>query len=442
MMKTASRLSKLGAAALLAVGAVGTMSSTAHAQEKFTYMTNWYAQAEHGGFYQAVATGLYKKYGLDVTIKMGGPQVNIVQMMAAGQAECVMGSSDLQMIQMREGGVPVVNVAAVFQKDPQVLIAHEDVKKFEDLKGKTILIASSAQRGYWPWLKAKYGFTDSQTRPYTFNIQPFVADKNSAQQGYLTSEPFAIAKAGVKANTLMFSDQGYPAYATTISCMEKTVKDRSAAVASFVKASMEGWKSYLADPAPANALIKKDNPNMTDEQLAYSVAKLKEMGMATGGDAATMGIGIMTDARAKASYDFLVDAKLIDPAKVKLTETYTTVLRQRPQGASLILSRFAPSPRGQRPRCGAALARRSLARAAPVFSGWGQTKRYDMTSPLALTQWPAARPHRIERLHHVHSAASPASGPCVAPHARRGGAFRRKNLPQRHAGPVAGGPDH
>ena len=321
-MKTASRLSKLGAAALLAVGAAGTMQ--AHAQEKFTYMTNWYAQAEHGGFYQAVATGLYKKYGLDVTIKMGGPQVNIVQMMAAGQAECVMGSSDLQMIQMREGGVPVTTVAAVFQKDPQVLIAHEDVKKFEDLKGKTILIASSAQRGYWPWLKAKYGFNDAQTRPYTFNIQPFVADKNTAQQGYLTSEPFAIAKAGVKANTLMFSDQGYPAYATTVSCMDKTVKERGTAVASFVKATMEGWKSYLADPAPANALIKKDNPNMTDEQLAYSVAKLKEMGMVTGGDAASMGIGVMTDARAKASYDFLVEAKLIDPAKVKLADTYST----------------------------------------------------------------------------------------------------------------------
>lgn len=322
MKKTASRLSKLGAAALLAVGAAGTMQ--AQAQEKFTYMTNWYAQAEHGGFYQAVATGLYKKYGLDVTIKMGGPQVNIVQMMAAGQAECVMGSSDLQMIQMREGGVPVTTVAAVFQKDPQVLIAHEDVKKFEDLKGKTILIASSAQRGYWPWLKAKYGFNDAQTRPYTFNIQPFVADKNTAQQGYLTSEPFAIAKAGVKANTLMFSDQGYPAYATTVSCMDKTVKERGTAVASFVKATMEGWKSYLADPAPANALIKKDNPNMTDEQLAYSVAKLKEMGMVTGGDAASMGIGVMTDARAKASYDFLVEAKLIDPAKVKLADTYST----------------------------------------------------------------------------------------------------------------------
>ena len=306
------------AAALLAVGAM----SGVQAQDKFTYMTNWYAQAEHGGFYQAVATGIYKKYGLDVTVKMGGPQVNIIQLMAAGQADCVMGSSDLQMMQVREGGVPVTTVAAIFQKDPQVLIAHDDVKGFEDLKGKTILIASSAQRGYWPWLKTKFGFTDAQTRPYTFNIQPFVADKNVAQQGYLTSEPYAIQKAGVKAKTLMFSDFGFPAYATTISCMDKTVKDNSKAVAAFVKGSAEGWKSYLADPAPGNALIKKDNPNMTDDQLAYSVGKLKEMGMVTGGDAAKLGIGIMTDARAKASYDFLVSAKLVDPAKVEIAKSY------------------------------------------------------------------------------------------------------------------------
>lgn len=324
MMKTARFLKPLTCAAMLACG----LSGLGHAEEKFVYMTNWYAQAEHGGFYQAVATGLYKKHGLDVRIKMGGPQVNITQMMAAGQADCVMGSSDLQMVQMREGGVPVTTVAAVFQKDPQVLIAHEDVKRFEDLKGKTILIAASAQRGYWPWLKAKYGFTDSQTRPYTFNIQPFLVDKNSAQQGYLTSEPFAIQKAGVRANTLMFSDQGFPAYATTISCMDKTVKERSKAVQAFVTASMEGWKSYLADPAPANALIKKDNPNMTDEQLAYSVGKLKEMNMVAGGDAVKLGIGVMTDARVKASYDFLVSAKLIDPAKVKQADAYNLSLIQ------------------------------------------------------------------------------------------------------------------
>jgi len=315
-----SRFAVLAGAAALAFAA----ATPAQAQDKFTYMTNWYAQAEHGGFYQAVAEGIYKKHGLDVTIKMGGPQVNITQMMAAGQADCIMGSSDIQMMQVREGGVPVVNVAAFFQKDPQVLIAHEDVTTFEQLKGKTLLIGAQAQRGYWPWLKARFGLTDEQTRPYTFNIQPFVADKNAAQQGYLTSEPYAIQKAGVKANVLMFSDHGFPAYATTVSCMDKTVKERSKQVAAFVKASAEGWKSYLANPAPANALIKKDNPNMTDDQLAYSVAKLKEMGMITGGDAAKLGIGVITDARSKASYDFLVASKLLDPAKIELAKTYTT----------------------------------------------------------------------------------------------------------------------
>lgn len=295
---------------------------TAQAEEKFTYMTNWFAEAEHGGFYQAVATGIYKKYGLDVTIKMGGPQVNIMQLMAAGQADCVMGSSDLQMVIARSGGLPVTTVASVFQKDPQVLISHDDVNSFEDMKGKTIFIAPTAQRGYWLWLKQKYGFTDAQTRPYTFNIQPFVADKDAVQQGYLTSEPFAIQKAGVKAKAHLFADKGWTSYATTISCMDSTVKERSKAVDAFVKASMEGWKSYLADPAPGNALIKKDNPSMTDEQLAYSVAKLKEMGVITGGDAPKLGIGMMSAQRIETNYKFLADNKLIDPAKVKISDAY------------------------------------------------------------------------------------------------------------------------
>ena len=288
----------------------------AMAQEKLTYMTNWYAQAEHGGFYQAIATGIYKKYGLDVTVKMGGPQVNILQLMGAGQADCIMGSSDLQMMIARSNGLPVVTVAAVFQKDPQVLIGHEDVKTPEDFKGKTILIAPTAQRGYWLFLKNKFGLTDAQSRPYTFNIQPFVADKNAMQQGYLTSEPFAVQKAGVKANTFLLADLGWPSYATTISCMEDTVKSRSAAVAAFVKGSMEGWKSYLADPAPGNVLIKKDNPNMTDDQLAYSVARMKEMGIVASGDALRLGIGTINEARVRQNHAFLVENKLVDPAKV------------------------------------------------------------------------------------------------------------------------------
>lgn len=255
---------------------------------------------------------------------MGGPQVNIVQLMAAGQADCIMGSSDLQVLLARANGVPLVTVAAIFQKDPDALIAHEDVRSLEDMRSRTILIAANSYQSFWPWLKAKYGFRDAQARPYTFNIQPFIADPMLVQQGFVTSEPYALQKAGVKVRVFLLGDYGFPAYSTTIVCMQDTLARRRRAVAAFVRASVQGWKSYLADPAPADRLIKRDNPDMTDEQLAYSVRKLRETGMVTSGDAARLGIGIMTDERLKAGYDLLVAAGLIDPAKVDLHAAYTT----------------------------------------------------------------------------------------------------------------------
>ena len=307
------------AAALLASGA-------SHAQEKFTYLTNWYAQAEHGGYYQALASGAYKKEGLDVTIKMGGPQVNGMQLLAAGQTDCFMGY-DVQTMKAWEQGIGAVTVAASFQKDAAVLIGHPGVvNKLEDLKGKTILISSAANTSYWPWLKATYGLSDSQTRPYTFNIQPFMADKNLVQQGYLSSEPYAMEKeAKYKPNVFLLADHGWPPYSTTIVCMEKTVKERPKAVAAFVKATMEGWKGYLkGDPSAANALIKKDNPNMTDDKIANGIKLLNESGMVMGGEAAKMGVGVITDERMKKTYDMMVAMKLLDPAKVDLKKTYTT----------------------------------------------------------------------------------------------------------------------
>jgi NitT/TauT family transport system substrate-binding protein len=212
----------------------------------------------------------------------------------------------------------------MFQKDPVVLIAHDDVTSFADLKSRTLLLGTSAHQGFWPWLKLKYGLQDAQVRPYTFNVQPFVADHNLVQQGYLTSEPYAIQQAGVKATTLLLSDYGYPAYAQTVTCMERTVRERHAAVAAFVRASAEGWKSYLANQAPGNALIRRDNPAITDDQLAYTVAKLKEAGLVTSGDAARLGIGIITAARIKASLAFLVKAGLVDPTRNDLAKAYTT----------------------------------------------------------------------------------------------------------------------
>lgn len=308
---------------LLGLAAVA-LSSTAVAQEKFTYLTNWFAQAEHGGFYQALAQGLYRKAGLDVTLRMGGPQVNGLQLMAAGQADCYMGY-DVQTLKVHEQGVRAVTVAAIFQKDPLVMIGHPAVfSRMEDLRGKTILISSDARTNYWPWLRSKYGLEDRQIRPYTFNVQPFIADKGTVQQGYLSSEPFAIEKqAGFKPTALLLADHGWPPYATTVVCMEETLRNRPKAVAAFLQATMEGWRSYLRDdPSPANALIKRDNPQMTDEQIAYGIRMMKQMELVSGGDAARMGIGAMTPERLKATFDMMVAMKLIDPAKVDFRRTF------------------------------------------------------------------------------------------------------------------------
>jgi NitT/TauT family transport system substrate-binding protein len=316
---------RAAARGLLAL-ATGLLALGAGAQERFVFMTNWYAQAEHGGFYQAQARGLYRAAGLDVTLRVGGPQTNGMQLLAAGQIDCFMGY-DVQTMKAWEQGIPVVTVAAAFQKDAAVLIAHPGVvDRLEDLKGKTLLIGAASHQSFWPWLRATYGLQDSQLRPYTFNIQPFLANRNVVQQGYFSSEPYAIEKeAGFKPRVFLLADHGWPPYATSIVCMEKTVRERPKAVAAFVKASMQGWRSYLLeDPAPANALIKRDNPQMTDDRIEVARRLMKESGMVLGGDAARLGIGVITDERMKRTYDMLVAMKLLDPKKVDLKRTYTT----------------------------------------------------------------------------------------------------------------------
>jgi len=307
---------------LLVASLAAAASFPVLAQDKITFLTSWYAQAEHGGFYQAVATGLYKKHGLDVTIKMGGPQVNGLQLLMAGQADVIMGY-DFQALKAIEQGMPVVTVATSFQRDLQGMLTHDDVASLGALKGKTILVATSGRSTWWPWLKTKYSYADEQTKPYTFNLQPFFADKGLAQQGYLSSEPFQAEKAGIKTKFYLFADDGYPPYGTTMVATQKLAKERPEVVARFVRASIEGWKSYLADPAPANELIKKDNPNMKDDQLAYAVAKLKEHQLVTGGDAARMGIGVITDERWKRTYDYMVSAGLLK-ADVDYRQAFTT----------------------------------------------------------------------------------------------------------------------
>ena len=298
------------------------IASSVHAQDKLTFLTSWYAQAEHGGFYQALAKGSYKKQGLDVTIRMGGPQLNGQQLLAAGQVDLLMGY-DFQVLKAVEQDIPLITVGTSFQYDLQGIMAHEDVKTLGDLKGRTILIAASARSSWWPWLKSKYGYSDDQTRPYTFNLQPFFADNMIAQQGYLSSEPFQAEKAGVKARFFLFARDGYPPYGTTIVTTQKVLAEKPEAIAKFVRASMVGWKSFLEVPGPASELIKKDNPSMKDDQIAYGIAKLKEYQLVTGGDASEMGIGIITDERWKRTHDYMVAQGLLKP-EVDVKKAYTT----------------------------------------------------------------------------------------------------------------------
>lgn len=292
----------------LTLAATVLLAAPAAAADKLTLGTDWRAQPEHGGFYQAVATGLYAKAGLDVTIRQGGPQVNHSQLLAAGKIDVGVASNSFIALNFVAQKIPVVAVASIFQKDPTVLIAHagQGNDSIPALKGKKIMVSPDTRVGFWRFLKSKYGFTDDQIAPYTFNLAPFLADPKAIQQGYVTSEPFQIARAGKKPVVMLLSDAGYTSYGALLTVSRKLAQENPALVRRFVDATTQGWISYLnGDPAPANALIKRDNPDMTDDLLAFGRDKLKEHGIVDSGDAQTGGIGIMNDARWKAFFDVM-----------------------------------------------------------------------------------------------------------------------------------------
>jgi NitT/TauT family transport system substrate-binding protein len=299
-------LQRIVVAALLGAG---VPLAIAQPLQKIVFTTDWLAQAEHGGFYQAVAEGTYRKYGLDVQIRMGGPQVNGLQLLAAGQVDIAMADA-LQVLSAVEQNVPLVAFAATFQKNPTVIISHPGASRLEDLQGKPIAIAAAGNTTFWPWLRQKYGFTDAQKRPYGFSVQPFLADRTLSQQGFATSEPFSIEKGGVRPVVFLLADFGYPPYSEALVVTRTTLARRTDALERFLRASAEGWRNYLANPQAGNALIKEANPQMSDELLAYGVRKLNEHGIVASGDARKFGLLTMTDGRWQATIEFLRAAGL------------------------------------------------------------------------------------------------------------------------------------
>ncbi|GGI30952.1 ABC transporter substrate-binding protein [Bradyrhizobium guangdongense] len=283
--------------------------------DKVTFGTNWVAEAEHGGFFQAVADGTYKKYGLDVTIVPGGPNENNRMLLIAGKIDFFMAANTLMSFDAVANNVPVVTIAAVFQKDPQVLLTQPDAKvtKLEDLKPLTLFVSKEGMTSYFQWLKSEYGFSEKNVRPYNFNPQPFIANPKSAMQGYVTSEPFAVEKAaGFKPNVILLADAGFNTYSTLIETRRELVEKKADLVQRFVDASMIGWYHYIyGDNSAGNAMIKQLNPEMTDELLAYSVAKMKEYGIVDSGDSVKNGIGAMSDDRYTSFFNKMVKAGVV-----------------------------------------------------------------------------------------------------------------------------------
>jgi NitT/TauT family transport system substrate-binding protein len=312
--KTLSRRTTLG---LLGAGAAAATlpapALRAQTLDKFVYQTNWRAQAEHGGFYHALATGIYRRHGIDAEIRMGGPQQDPNALLVAGRVDAIMSNS-FSGFRYVEENVPFIVVASIMQKDPQVLISHPGVGNdtLPALRGKPILIGAGGRSSYWPWLRAKFNFTDDQIRPYTFNMAPFLADRTLSQQGFLTSEPFDIRKAGVNPVIHLLAEYGFENYQTTINTSVRLVREKPDLMQRFVNASIEGWYGYLkGDPSAANALIKRDNPDMPDDKIAHSISELNKYGIVDSGDSTRMGIGAMTDARWKSFYDAMAGAGVV-----------------------------------------------------------------------------------------------------------------------------------
>jgi NitT/TauT family transport system substrate-binding protein len=331
-------LAGLAVASGASSGPATAQSADKVALDKVSFGTNWVAEAEHGGFYQAFADGTYRKYGLDVTIVPGGPQVNNRILLLVGKLDFFLAANTLEGFDAVAQNVPTIEVAALFQKDPQVIIAHpgQGIDDLEDLKKLTLFVSQEGMASYYQWLKADFGFTDSQVKPYTFNPQPFLADKRSAMQGYVTSEPFAIEKAAkFKPKVFLLADQGFDAYSTLIETRRELVDKKPDLVQRFVDASIIGWYNYIyGDNSAANALIKKQNPEMTDDLLAYSVAAMKQYGIVDSGDAVKLGVGAMSDARIKDFFDKMVRSGVVKPG-LDYRKAYTLQFVDKKVGLNL-----------------------------------------------------------------------------------------------------------
>ncbi len=309
----------VGAAMAVLAGGSG------EAAEKLSFMTTWRAQAEHGGYYQAVAKGFYQACSVDLTIRQGGPGVDGKQLLVAGAIDIVSVSFSEVALHVNIAGFPAKAVMSMFQKNPQILMAHADsgYDSLADMKERPVMIAAASRTTFWPFLRAKYGYADAQIRSYTGQIAPFLSDRMAVQQALITNEPHRVeVETGKLPKTFLLADHGYDAYASTAIVPQKLLNSSPEAVQCFVNASIRGWIDFMQDPAPAVELIRKDNPDNPDDVVAYAVKMLKANGILDTADTLKNGLGAMSDERWKSHSQMLRDAGIV-PKDYDYRQAYT-----------------------------------------------------------------------------------------------------------------------
>ncbi len=277
---------------------------------RVVFQTDWFPQAEHGGYYQALAKGYYREAGLAVEIRPGGNAAGIKLPVAKGDAYFGMNRSDDIMVAASRG-MPLVIVAATFQHDPQAILVHADspVKTFKDLQGRTVIAPPSMT--WIPFIQKKYGITFA-LRPANYALGGFLADPEAIQQCLVTNEPFFAQQHGVAVRTLALADSGFDVY-HTVFCRRELARMEPRVVGAFVAASIRGWRDYLTgDPAPAHALILKRNSQMTPEQLAFSRSEMILRSLVSGDPLRGEDIGQLSLTRLSEQIDVLLDLKLLD----------------------------------------------------------------------------------------------------------------------------------
>ncbi|WP_211747488.1 ABC transporter substrate-binding protein [Paenibacillus sp. Marseille-Q4541] len=287
---------------------------------KITQVTNWFAQPEHGGQYTALAKGYYKEEGIDMTIEPGGPQVSSMQIVASGKAQFGMGQAD-EVLTARDSGIPIVAIAAVFQKSPQAMLFHADadIADFEDLNGRNVYTAPGS--GYWDFIKKKYSLNEVKDLAYTGQFVNFIEDKNAVTQSYITSEPFTLKQQGVETRYLLTYDAGFQPYSNVLFTTEDFLKEYPDVVKGYLAASVKGWNYYKDNYEEMNEVLKEKNPDLTLEGMKYGAEQ--EMQLIFTEETDVNGMGSMTEERWTKLQNDMYDLGLLKN-KEDITGAFTT----------------------------------------------------------------------------------------------------------------------